>query len=125
MSLSPSELARILNQPGYSVGYASFDPHPSPSGLPHPLPKQDAVLPSLGENEDEKGSAGRIIVRIERRGTKLLDVDNLYGSAKWVCDALRYAKLIPEDDPEAIELIVTQKKVKRGETETVIQITKP
>lgn len=65
------------------------------------------------------------MVRIERRGTKLLDKDNLYGSVKYLCDGLRYENLIPADDPEAIELIVTQKKVKRGETETVVQIDYP
>lgn len=114
-------------QISYQLGHAAYQPHPSPSlaGLPHPLPEPDALLLPLGEDKDEGGGPRRIVVRLERRGTKLLDVDNLYGSAKYAIDGLRAENLIPSDDPEAIELIVTQKKVAKGETETVVQITYP
>ena len=90
--------------------------------LSNPQPKQDAGVPPLGTHQNEKGGSGRLAVRITRVGTKLLDVDNLYGSVKFVCDALRYAKLIPEDNPNAITLEVRQRKVKKGETGTLIEI---
>jgi len=90
--------------------------------LPYTQPEQDAQLPSLGQGEDEGGGAGRVTVRITRVGTKFLDVDNLYGSVKYLCDALRYAKLIPEDNPEAINLQVLQRKAKKNETGTLIEI---
>lgn len=89
--------------------------------LPHPLPKSDAQLQPLGQDKDEGGGPRRINVCITRCGTKLLDLDNLYGSVKFICDALRYAKLIPDDNPEAINLTVRQRKVKKGETGTLIE----
>ena len=65
----------------------------------------------------------RAHVSIERRSLKLLDKDNLYGSVKFLCDALRYAGLIADDDPESIELTVTQRRVRtRKETGTLVEV---
>lgn len=36
--------------------------------------------------------------------------------------ALRYEGLIPADDPDAIDLIVEQKKVRRGQVGTSVEI---
>lgn len=94
-----------------------------PSGLRHPEPEQDAVLSPLGKDKDEEGGAGRFAVSIERRGARLLDADNLAGSVKFVLDALRYQKLIPEDNPAAIELEVTQAVVPKAKRGTYIEIT--
>lgn len=91
--------------------------------LHHPKPEQDAGVPPLGENQDEEGGTGRFKVRITRRAARLLDKDNLYGSIKWVCDGLRYEGLIPEDDPQAIELEVFQEIVPKAERGTHILIT--
>jgi hypothetical protein len=126
-NFTPEQLREILSRPNYTLGHAaSYPHHPSPlERVSNPEPEPDAVLSSLGPNQNEAGGKKRIVVRLERRGTKLLDVDNLYGSAKYAIDGLRAENLIPSDDPEAIDLIVTQKKVKRGETETVIEITYP
>lgn len=90
--------------------------------LPDAKPKQNAFVQSLGQDENEGGSQGRIAVRITRCGTRLLDLDNLYGSAKYICDALRYCNIIPEDNPEAISLEVRQRKVTKEETGTLIEI---
>jgi hypothetical protein len=87
-------------------------------------PKPDAQLQPLGENQNEERSTGRFRVSIQRRGQKLLDKDNLYGSAKFVCDGLRYLGLIPSDAPDAIDLDVTQVKTpKKEERGTLIEIT--
>ena len=121
------DLDKILEKQSYSIGTAAYYPHasPAPAGLPHPLPEPDALLLPLGQDKDEGGGPKRIVVRLERRGTRILDADNAAGACKFLLDACRYENLIPDDDPEAIELIVTQKKVAKGETETVVQITYP
>jgi|SRR6478735_2268556 len=114
-------LAAILNRPGYSIGETSYG-KPVVAGISYPLAERDAGENPLGQNEAQEGGGNRIVVRIERRGAKLLDKDNLYGSVKYLCDALRYAKIIPDDDPEAIDLIVTQKRVKRPYRGTLVEI---
>jgi hypothetical protein len=73
----------------------------------------------LGEAE----SRPRVTVRIERRSTRLLDPDNLYGSVKSLVDCLRAAKLIVDDDSQSISLVVTQSKVKtRKDHETIVTL---
>jgi hypothetical protein len=119
MRLKPDDLPSILSRPGYSLPTGIVS-----KGLRHPEPKQDDGVQSLGADQDEKGSPGRFKVCIERRGARLLDVDNLYGSVKFVCDALRYEKIIPEDNPEAIELHVTQRQVKKPDRGTFITVEK-
>lgn len=47
-------------------------------------------------------------VSIERRGKRALDKDNLYGSAKVICDSLRYNRIIEDDTEKHIDLTVTQ-----------------
>lgn len=118
---TPDELARITAKPGYTVGHCAFAP--VASGVSHAQPQHDAREEPLAPDQDEASGGPRIAVCITRLGTKLLDKDNLYGGAKPICDALRYQKLIPEDDPESIHLIVQQRKVKRAEIGTIIEIT--
>lgn len=87
-------------------------------------PEQDATRSLAGGVGGETQSDARIMVRIERRGLRLLDPDNLYGAHKYIIDALRTAELIPGDDPESINLIVTQTRVKcREEIQTIVEIT--
>ena len=85
-----AEALRQLH-PHYVTGHAAFYPSAtSPiEGVSDSLPEHNARLSPLGQAEDEGGSSGRIVVRIERRGTKLLDKDNLYGGVKYLCDAIR------------------------------------
>src|ERR1700674_2354594 len=92
-------------------------------GIFNPFAKSDP-LPALdGGAQGEPKSDGRIVVRIGRRSTRTLDPDNLGASVKALVDCLRYAKLIPEDDEETIDLRVTQEKVKSSkECGTFIEI---
>lgn len=108
------DLDRILAQANYSA---------IPTGLSHPIPKQDAELPPLGKEKDEEGGTGRFRVRIERRASRLLDADNLAGSCKFVLDALRYRKIIPEDNPAAIDLEISQAVYPKEERGTYIEVT--
>jgi len=73
-------------------------------------------------NGHEEGSEGLTCVRITRLGVRLLDADNLCGGVKFLLDACRYEGLIPEDNPQAIHLIVRQRKVKRVDTGTILEI---
>jgi hypothetical protein len=79
--------------------------------------------PTLDDLEPrEEESQERIVVRITRSSTRLLDADNLAGGCKPVIDQLRYAGLIPDDSPEKVEITFTQKKVKKGQEGTLIEI---
>ena len=74
----------------------------------------------------EAQSSARTIVSIVRASTRSLDQDNLVGSVKSLLDCLRLARLIRDDTTEAIELHVSQVKVKtRKEQGTLVQIEYP
>jgi Holliday junction resolvase RusA-like endonuclease len=62
---------------------------------------------------------------ITRFSTKTLDVDNLAGGSKPLIDQIRYAKLIPDDNPESVNITFSQVKVKtQAEQRTEVTITK-
>lgn len=119
MRLTHEDILKVLGKPGYAIAGQTLAPR-----VRHPKSECDAGQGPLGTPKAKETGSGRITVRIERRGAKLLDKDNLYGSVKYLCDALRYAHLIPADDPEAIDLIVTQKKVKKEERGTMVEIAR-
>ena len=93
-----------------------------PPQVSHALLEHYVGPESLGFGQDEEGSAGRVTCRITRLGVRLLDADNLCGGVKFLLDACRYEGLIPEDNPQAIVLIVRQRKVKMKETGTILEI---
>ena len=98
-------------------------PTPVAPAVSNAVPKYHVGPEPLDSHKAEERSHGRLEVRFERRSTRLLDKDNLYGGVKHCCDALRYAGLIKEDSPESIELIVTQTKVPtRKDCGTIIEI---
>jgi hypothetical protein len=102
---------------------SSAAPANNPHGLPDPIAEstpRETLEPS--PQRKEKGRS-RAIVCITRRSCHVLDLDNFAGGCKPLIDQLRYAKLIPNDDPESIELQFVQEKVKtRLEEETIIDI---
>jgi hypothetical protein len=62
---------------------------------------------------------------ITRFSTKTLDVDNLAGGSKPLIDQIRYSKLIPDDNPESVNITFSQVKVKtQAEQRTEVTITK-
>jgi hypothetical protein len=62
---------------------------------------------------------------LTRYSTKTLDVDNLAGGCKPLIDQIRYSKLIPDDNPESVEITFSQVKVKtQAEQRTEVRITK-
>lgn len=116
--LTNEQLRKVLSQNGYGLSNQDLD-----GRLRHPLPKPDAKLLPLGKDKDEERGTGRFRVRIERRGAKILDADNLGGSVKFILDALRYRNLIPEDNPAAIDLEIHQVQTpKQADRGTLIEI---
>lgn len=113
-------LQSLLKKPGYATHAA-----PVFAGVCHAEPQHHVGPEQVAINEGEEGGAGRIEVRITRLGCRLLDADNLAGGCKWTVDALRYEGLIPEDNPQAIVLKVSQKQAAKQDRGTLIEILYP
>jgi hypothetical protein len=79
----------------------------------------------LAEKRREENGSARVVVCIESRRVRLIDLDNLYGGAKFLIDAARYKLLIKGDSAKDIDLQIFQTKVAKGEEETILTITYP
>ena len=78
-----------------------------------------------GETRYESGMSPRHRVRIVSKRVRLCDPDNLVGGVKHLVDALRIAEIIPEDDPQAITLEVSQEKVSSyAKEETWVEVSR-
>ena len=75
---------------------------------PQPASRQALVNPCQGETPRKN----RVTLVITRSAVSLLDADNYAGGCKPLIDQLRYAKLIADDDPETVEILFRQVKVK-------------
>ena len=85
----------------------------------------ESVGESKREERDAEGGDDRHRVRIISKRVRICDPDNLVGGVKYLVDSLRAAEIIPEDDPQAITLEVSQEKVKTyKEEETWVEVTK-
>ena len=91
--------------------------------LPSAQPEQVVQDEPLRQVQGAQEGPPRIVVRIRSCRQKLLDPDNL--CAKSLIDGLRYARLIPDDRPQDIELVVTQEKCAKEEDRTEIEIEFP
>lgn len=78
-------------------------------GLPSSFAKRGVRVKSVGKGESEEGMWAEYSIRIRSLRVRLLDPDNLY--VKDLIDQIRYARLIPEDTPQVVEIDITQKKV--------------
>jgi len=74
----------------------------------------DAALPEAQAKEEHPGV---YVVRVQSVRKRLLDPDNL--CEKYHVDCLRYAGLIPGDEPDKIQIETTQRKAQKGEEERV------
>jgi hypothetical protein len=114
----------ILRQMGYKVdangNYSRTETNTPRVSDPKPKPVTRKTLPNTDKAQER--SKKRISLRITRYATRLLDEDNLSG-AKLAIDQLRYAGIIPNDDPESTKIILDQIKVKhKTEERTEIEI---
>jgi len=87
--------------------------------------RYESVGSSKREERNAEGGDDRHRVRIISKRVRICDPDNLVGGVKYLVDSLRGAEIIPEDDPQAITLEVSQEKVKTyKEEETWVEVTK-
>jgi len=85
----------------------------------------ESVGASKREERDAEGHDDRHRVRIISKRVRICDPDNLVGGVKYLVDSLRAADIIPEDDPQAITLEVSQEKVNSyKDEETWVEVTK-
>lgn len=77
----------------------------------------------VNPREGKDQSKNRVTLVITRSAVSLLDADNFAGGCKPLIDQLRYAKLIEDDDPETVEILFRQTKVKtKAEERTEVEI---
>ena len=89
----------------------------------HPVVKHDAGKALVRTAPDEERRAERRTVRITRHACRVLDADNFAGGCKYVIDALRHERIIPNDDPASIRLEFEQVHVNhRAEEGTMIEV---
>jgi hypothetical protein len=94
-----------------------------PSGIPHAKPQPTPRQALVNSCEGESPRKARTTLIITRSACSLLDADNYAGGCKPLIDQLRYAKLIADDDPETIEILFRQVKVKtKAEEMTQVEI---
>ena len=81
-------------------------------GIPHavaqPNPRPALDDPLEGETPDQP----RFGLRITRIACHPLDADNFAGGCKFLIDAIRRRGLIPDDDPQSVEISFRQVKAK-------------
>jgi hypothetical protein len=113
-----------LRQLGYTESSPGVFSHTSTSRLPHakPQPAPRQTLDHAGPRESPRKARTTLV--ITRSACSLLDADNYAGGCKPLIDQLRYAKLIADDDPETVEILFRQVKVKtKAEEMTKVEIT--
>lgn len=90
--------------------------------LPRPKPEPVKREKLLRLEEAPHSSPGRTAVIVTRCSAGSLDRDNLNAANKAIIDALRYSGRILGDREADIELICLQRKVKRKDAGTLIEI---
>jgi hypothetical protein len=114
-----------LRQLGYRQNPDGSFSHSSTAGIPHakPQPAPRQTLDHAGTRESPRKARTTLV--ITRSACSLLDADNYAGGCKPLIDQLRYAKLIADDDPETVEILFRQVKVKtKAEEMTQVEITR-
>lgn len=69
----------------------------------------------LAKAKGKESNSGRFRVLVTSYRRRLTDQDNL--APKFFIDCLRYAGVIPDDSPQAIDYSITQVKVRKKEEE--------
>jgi hypothetical protein len=116
------------------VNLKSHFPHASPdfiqlnspanSQLSPTKPQQDAADALGGSSQGKVKSMGRATICYRCRFVRPRDTDNLFGSLKQLTDGLRACRLLQNDDPSTLWLVVEQERVKHFSDEHIeIEIT--
>ena len=89
-----------------------------------PEPKRVVRNEPLGATQVQEAGRGRFLVILTSVTKRLLDEDNT--CAKVHVDLLRYAGVIPEDNPLQTEIRIGQRRARKGEEEgTEIEVYGP
>ena len=92
----------------------------------HPVVEHNVGGTLVSAPPDEAGRGPRLVLRFTRFACALLDFDNGAGGCKFLCDALRYEKLIDDDDPGTIDFKFRQVRVgTRAEEGMFIEVERP
>ena len=121
MNWTHDQLEKLGYRPNPDGSYS----HSTTAGIHNPKPKSLA-RPALDPPPERKETRPpRTALIITRYACRLLDADNYAGGCKPLIDQLRYAHLIEDDDPETIEILFRQTKVKtKAEEMTQVEITR-
>lgn len=86
--------------------------------------ERDPSNAPLEASEGKETHPKRILVRVIAVRKRALDDDNC--CEKYAVDCLRFIGAIPDDAPDKVQIITTQRKAAKGEEErTIITITYP
>lgn len=91
--------------------------------LSNPQPKPPVRHEPLAAGKGTPSRPRRTLVRIVSFRSVLLDPDNL--CVKGLVDGLRYCRIIPDDREADIELSVSQKKCRKEEERTEVEVIYP
>ena len=87
--------------------------------------RYESVGASKREERNAEGGDDRHQVRIISKRVRICDPDNLVGGCKHLVDSLRDTEIIPEDNPQAITLEVSQEKVSSyAQEETWVEVSR-
>ncbi len=89
----------------------------------HPIVERDFGNGDVRAARIQGRDTRRYLVLIESRRSVLIDEDN--ACEKYAIDALRYAGVIPGDEPQATKIEWFQTQVEQSQEETVIEIFPP
>lgn len=79
-----------------------------------------ALVSALNGQQRIPRATGKRRLTVERHGKGRLDLDNLSGGAKGLIDAVRYQRLILDDDAGSCELVFRQVVSRKIEPHTVL-----
>lgn len=101
-----------------------YYPAPPPPRVLDSKPQLDPVKSLVPPPQTQTKGKTRVDICITRVSSKLQDFDNFVGGTKCLTDQLRYAGIIPDDDPASINASYNQQKCKHLKDEkTIVEIT--
>lgn len=109
-------------KPGYH-GILRLFPNASPDLLARntgtsAVVERSPVDEPLAQEEVQRPTGGRVLVRVESVRKRLLDEDNL--CEKYHVDLLRYAGVISGDEADKTKIETSQRKAQKGEEEKIV-----
>lgn len=118
--MSPNELKRRFGNASPDFIRANSDSHSSHATSK--LERNPSHEP-LEKKLLQKADSRPVLVRIVASRKRLIDEDNM--CEKFLVDCLRYSGAIPDDSPQDVHIVTTQRKCKTNEAEGVEVFIEP